>query len=76
MTMTMTMTHSSEVANVSQKPGPTDMSAGVMTPHKKKSDISVRLAQRARKTLSTLFKTVYRVTRQKRSSGVCWDKFG
>ena len=28
------MTHSSEVANVSQKPGPTDMSAGVMTPHK------------------------------------------
>merc|ERR1719284_292956 len=33
--MTMTMTHSSEVANVNQKPGPADMNAGVMTPHKK-----------------------------------------
>ena len=42
-----TMTHSSEVANVNQKPGPTDMSAGVMA-HKKESDVSVRLAQRAK----------------------------
>ena len=33
--MTMSMTHSYEVTNVSQKPGPTDMSAGVMTPHRK-----------------------------------------
>ena len=32
MTMAMTMTHSFEVTNVNQKPGPTDMSAGVMTP--------------------------------------------
>ena len=32
--MTMTMTHSSEVANVNQNPGPTDMSDGVMTPRK------------------------------------------
>ena len=31
----MTMTHSDEVANGSQKPGPADVSAGVMTPHKK-----------------------------------------
>ena len=30
--MTTTMTHSYEVTNVSQKPGPMDMSAGVMTP--------------------------------------------
>ena len=35
VTMTMTMTHSCEVPNVNQEPGPTDMSAGVMTPHKK-----------------------------------------
>ena len=33
--MTKTMTHLSEVANVNQKPGPADMSAGVITPHKK-----------------------------------------
>ena len=59
------MTHS-EVANVNRKPGPTDLSAGVMTPHEKESDMSVRLAQRARKTLGTLFNTVYRVTREKK----------
>ena len=29
--LTITMTHTSEVTNVNQKPGPTDMSAGVMT---------------------------------------------
>ena len=34
-TKTLTMTHSSQVANVNQKPGPADMSAGVMTPHKR-----------------------------------------
>ena len=33
--MTMIMTHSNEVSNVNQEPGPADMSAGVMTPHKK-----------------------------------------
>ena len=33
--MTLTMTHSDEVTNGSQKPGPTDVSAGVMTPHNK-----------------------------------------
>ena len=33
--MTMTMTDSNEVTNVSQKPGPADMNAGVMIPHKK-----------------------------------------
>ena len=32
-------------------------------PTQKESDISVRLAQRAKETLGTLFKTVYRVTR-------------
>ena len=31
----MTMTHSDEVTNESQIPGPADVSAGVMTPHKK-----------------------------------------
>ena len=66
MTMTVTMTHSYEVTNVNQEPGPTDMSAGVMTPYIEESDMSVRLAQRAKKTLGTLFKTVYRVTREKR----------
>ena len=45
-------------------------------PKQKESDMSVRFAQRARKTLGTLFKTVYRVTREKRSSGICCDKFG
>ena len=35
LTLTMTMTHSDEVTNGSQKPGPTDVSAGVMTPHTK-----------------------------------------
>ena len=35
LTMTMTMTHSDEVTNGNQKPGPTDVSAGVMTPRKK-----------------------------------------
>ena len=60
------MTHPSEVANVNQKPGPADMSAGVMAPHKKESDISIRFAKRARKTVGTLFKTVYRVTRAKK----------
>ena len=35
LTMTMTMTHSYEVSNMNQEPGPSDMSAGVMTPHKK-----------------------------------------
>ena len=29
------MTQSDEVTNGSQKPGPTDVSAGVVTPHKK-----------------------------------------
>ena len=29
--LTMTITHSYEVSNVNQEPGPTDMSAGVMT---------------------------------------------
>ena len=66
VTMTMTMTHSYEVVNVNQQPAPTDMSAGVMNPHKKESDTFVRLAQRARKTLGTLFKTVHRVTREKK----------
>ena len=33
--MTMTMTHSDEVTNGSQKPSPTDVSAGVITPRKK-----------------------------------------
>ena len=33
--VTMTMKHSYEVSNVNQEPGRTDMSAGVMTPHKK-----------------------------------------
>ena len=28
----MTMTHSEKIPNISQKPGPTDMSDGVMTP--------------------------------------------
>ena len=31
----VTMTHSSEVSNVNQEPGPTEMRAGVMTPRKK-----------------------------------------
>ena len=35
MTMTMTMTHSYEVSNVNQESGSTDLSADVMTPHKK-----------------------------------------
>ena len=35
MTMTMTMTHSDEVTNGSQKPGSSDVSAGVMTLRKK-----------------------------------------
>ena len=35
VTMTMTMTHSSEVTNKCKKPGPTDISAGAMTPCKK-----------------------------------------
>ena len=34
--MLMSMTHSIEVSNVNQVPDPTDMSAWVMTPHKKK----------------------------------------
>ena len=50
VTMTMTMTYSHEVSNVNQEPGPMDMSAGVMTPHRKNL-MSVRLAQRARETL-------------------------
>ena len=47
--LTMTQTHS-------QIPGPTDVSAGVMTPHKKESVESVRLAQQAKKTLAALYK--------------------
>ena len=70
----MTMTHSYEVSNVNQESGPTDMSAGVMTAHKK-FDLSVRLAQRARETFGTLFKTVCRVTRENLSTGICCDKF-
>ena len=50
VTMTMTMTYSHEVSNVNQELGPTDMSAGVMTPHRKNL-MSVRLVQRARETL-------------------------
>ena len=42
------------------------MSAGVMGPHTKELEIFIRFAQRARKTLGTLFKTVYRVTRAKK----------
>ena len=55
--MTMKM-HTRMVPNASQKPGPTDVSAGVMTPRKKESVKHVRLAQQARKTLGALCKTV------------------
>ena len=41
---------------MNQKPGPTDVRAGVMTPHKKELDMSVCLARRARKTLGTLLR--------------------
>ena len=40
----------------------------VMPPTQKESDTSVRLAPRARETLGTLFKTVYRVTREKKTT--------
>ena len=55
------MTHSYEVCNANQEPGPTDMSAGVMTPQKKESEMSVRLALQARKTLGAPCETVRRV---------------
>ena len=48
MTRTLTMTHSDEVTNESQIPGPTYVSAGVMTPHKESVE-SARIAQQARK---------------------------
>ena len=50
-TMTVTMTHSDEVTNGSQKPGPTDVSAGVTTPHKKNSQVSVPCSDSAQRVL-------------------------
>ena len=50
------MTHSDEVTNGSQKPGPTDASAGLITPTQTESVESVRLAQQARRTLGALYK--------------------
>ena len=68
------MTHSSEVTNGSQKPGSTDVSAGVMTPRKKSVE-PVRLALQARKTLGALYETVRRVCVEKKPTGKCCDKF-
>ena len=62
--MTMTMTHSDEVINGSQNPGPTDVTAGVMTPHKKNLRSVYVVAQQARKTLGALCEIVRRVTCQ------------
>ena len=65
-TMTMTMTHSFEVSNVHQEPGTTDMSAGVMTPHKKKL-ICLYAFLNGQGRLSALCSRVYRVTREKKN---------
>ena len=62
MTMTMTMTHSDEVTNGSQKPGRTDVSAGVMTPHEKKLLSLHAVLSRQGRLLVLYIKTVRRVT--------------
>ena len=59
--VTMTMTHSCEDTNVSQKPGPTDMSAGVMTSHKKNLISLYALLNKQGRLVVLCFETVYRV---------------
>ena len=54
LTMTMTMAHSKKIPNISQKPGPTDISDGVMTTSIKESVRLEYLAQSARLNSNTL----------------------
>ena len=76
MTMTMTMTHSDEVTNRSQKPGPTDMSAGVMTPHKGNLiSLYALLSRQGRLLVLCLRQCTESRVKKKRPTGICCDRF-
>ena len=69
-------THSDEVTDGSQKPGSTDVSVGVIIPHKKNLLSLYALLSRQGGLLVLCIKTVHRVTSRKtKPTGVCCDKF-
>ena len=72
----MTMTHSDEVTNGSQKPGPTDVSAGVIAAQKKNLLSLYALLSKQGGLLVLCIKTVHRVTSRKtKPTSACCDKF-
>ena len=74
-TVTVTMTHSDEVTNGSQKPGPSDESAGVMTPHRKNLSSLYALLSRQGRLLVLCMRQCAESRVEKKPTGVWCDKF-